>query len=291
MQSYWDLRYGGSSSDTYEWYLPWATLRDDILPHLHGVHEPPVHKHAPPSAAASLTLQQIRKGQLKPGHSAASSATVAATAAPSPAASVEGSAAASSAAGSATTAASSSDAVVAAAPSCQRCLSSRILIAGCGNSELSAHMWTDGFRGLVSVDYSGVVVEKMRSLYAAEPTLADQFLVGDVRDLRSLAACRADGCVDAVIDKGTLDAILCGADSARNGGSMLAEMHRLLAPGGVLIVITYGQPSSRLPLLERKQFAWSVSHVPLGPTRFMYVCKKRGGPKPTSSVAAATGGS
>jgi len=158
------------------------------------------------------------------------------------------------------------------------------LIAGCGNSELSAHMWADGFHSLLSVDYSAVVVEQMRSLYANEPALAAQFEVGDVRDLRSLATCRSDGCFDAVVDKGTLDAILCGSDSNRNATAMLAEMHRLLAPaspslgrgGGVLFVITYGQPSSRLPLLERKQFAWTVTHVPLGTTRFMYCCRRKG---------------
>jgi hypothetical protein len=45
--------------------------------------------------------------------------------------------------------------------------------------------------------------------------------------------------------------------------------------GGVMLVITYGQPTSRLPILERKQYSWSVTNVALGPTRFMYACKKK----------------
>ena len=49
----------------------------------------------------------------------------------------------------------------------------------------------------------------------------------------------------------------------------------LHASDGVMLVITYGQPTSRLPILERKQYSWSVTNVALGPTRFMYACKKK----------------
>jgi ubiquinone/menaquinone biosynthesis C-methylase UbiE len=37
--------------------------------------------------------------------------------------------------------------------------------------------------------------------------------------------------------QGTLDAVLCGADSAKNADAMLHECYRLLRPAGVLVVV------------------------------------------------------
>ena len=104
-----------------------------------------------------------------------------------------------------------------------------MLIVGCGNSELSAHLFLDGFESQLSVDYSEVVICNMRALYASTPKLAESFVVGDCRDLRK--QCAAEAQFDVVLDKGTLDAILCGADSNKNSTAMIAEIHRLLKPG------------------------------------------------------------
>jgi hypothetical protein len=47
-----------------------------------------------------------------------------------------------------------------------------------------------------------------------------------------------------VIDKGTLDAICCGHDSEQNIEAMESEISRILVPGGVYIVFSYGKPVS-----------------------------------------------
>lgn len=280
-QQYWEERYK-SQANSYEWYMPWETLKPDCLPHFHATHA------LQPDAAATgssshqhLTLAEQRKAIAKADAAAAASAK--SNAVPESAASASSSS--SSAASASASAGSSSSAEVAPIPAapaapaaiCPLCLSSRLLIVGCGNSELSEHLWRDGFTSQLSVDYSEVVIAKMRELYAATPALASTFLVGDCRDLKSLAAdgMREGGCFEVIIDKGTLDAIMCGADSNKNAAAMIAEMHRLLRPGGVLLVITYGQPTARLPHLERKQYQWTVTQQSLGPTRYMYVCKKR----------------
>ena len=80
---------------------------------------------------------------------------------------------------------------------------------------------------------------------------------------------------DCVLDKGTLDAILCGSDSSKHANSMLSECQRVLRPGGCLLVITYGQPSSRLTYLEQRYYDWEVTYETLGGTRYMYKCSKR----------------
>lgn len=48
----------------------------------------------------------------------------------------------------------------------------------------------------------------------------------DVRDMKY-----KDETFDVILDKGTLDAILCGSDSAKNAGQMLAESQRILKKG------------------------------------------------------------
>jgi len=133
-----------------------------------------------------------------------------------------------------------------------------MLVVGCGNSELSENLFDDGFTDCLSVDYSEVVIEKMQAHFRAldKPL---RFETMDVRDLKF-----KDETFDCVVDKGTHDAILCGSDSAKNAGQMLAECQRVLKKGGFFFIITYGQPQSRLNYLEKSRYKWKVSYQNLG---------------------------
>lgn len=55
-----------------------------------------------------------------------------------------------------------------------------------------------------------------------------------------------DACFNAVIDKGTLDCLLCGESSTANTGRYTHEVARVLKPGGVFIVVSFGPPENRL---------------------------------------------
>ncbi len=59
----------------------------------------------------------------------------------------------------------------------------------------------------------------------------------------------ADASFGGVLDKGTLDALLCGDSDAADSAAMLAEVHRLLAPGGAYLCVTSAAPRSRLRYL------------------------------------------
>lgn len=48
-----------------------------------------------------------------------------------------------------------------------------------------------------------------------------------------------------VLDKGTLDALMCGDAADRDSRAMLREVHRVLRPGGVYMMITSHSPKSR----------------------------------------------
>jgi len=61
--------------------------------------------------------------------------------------------------------------------------------------------------------------------------------------------------LNTILDKGTLDCVLCGDNSVPNAAKMMGEMYRLLAPGGHYMVITYGDPEVRKKYLETQQWA------------------------------------
>ena len=64
---------------------------------------------------------------------------------------------------------------------------------------------------------------------------------------------------DVAIDKGTLDALLCGEGSTTNAHKMIDEIHRILKPVGVYILVSYGQPIHRNGYLEKPDFDWEIN--------------------------------
>lgn len=125
----------------------------------------------------------------------------------------------------------------------------RALHVGCGNSDLSIGIGEDG-TPVVNVDVSPVVIAQMRDAAASWPD-------GPARRNCSFAVadCRAmpqyeDASFGAVIDKGTLDAVLCSGTGLCDARSYVMEANRLLAPGGVFLLISLGQPDTRLSVLR-----------------------------------------
>ncbi|MCO5569195.1 hypothetical protein L7F22_022905 [Adiantum nelumboides] len=118
---------------------------------------------------------------------------------------------------------------------------------------MSEDMVKDGYKDIVNIDISPIVIEAMQKKYYTMPQL--QYLTMDVLDMSFFEDCS----FDAVIDKGTLDSIMCGMGAPCNAEIMLTEISRVLKPGGVYILITYGDPRLRMPHINRKVFGWSIS--------------------------------
>ena len=55
-----------------------------------------------------------------------------------------------------------------------------------------------------------------------------------------------DKAFDLVIDKSTIDALLCGDYSFSNVALMTKEIQRVTKIAGIYMVISYGQPENRL---------------------------------------------
>ncbi|CAN8254080.1 unnamed protein product [Cochlearia groenlandica] len=151
--------------------------------------------------------------------------------------------------------------------------SSRVLMVGCGNSLMSEDMVNDGYEDIVNVDISSVAIEMMRRKYSCVPQL--KYMQMDVRDMSYFA----DDSFDTIIDKGTLDSLMCGNDAILSAPRMLGEVSRLIKPGGTYFLITYGGPKVRMPHLTRSAYNWKIS---------LYIIPRPGFKNPGSSSSAAT---
>merc|ERR1711974_15951 len=69
----------------------------------------------------------------------------------------------------------------------------------------------------------------------------------------------SDGQFNVIMDKGTLDTLLCGDNSTANAAKYCAEASRVLQSDGVLFIVSYGTPENRMSYLEHEEYGWSVN--------------------------------
>ncbi|XP_050104729.1 uncharacterized protein LOC126584363 isoform X2 [Malus sylvestris] len=128
----------------------------------------------------------------------------------------------------------------------------RCLTRGHPDIFMSEDMVKDGYEDIMNIDISSVAIDMMISTYEHIPQL--KYMQMDVRDMSFFP----DDLFDGVIDKGTLDSLMCGNDAPISAAQMLGEVSRLLKPGGIYMLITYGDPKVRMPHLRRPVYNWKV---------------------------------
>ncbi|KAJ0792644.1 putative endothelin-converting enzyme 1 [Helianthus annuus] len=131
-------------------------------------------------------------------------------------------------------------------------MSHEALLCLCSILLMSEDMVKDGYEDIMNVDISCVAIEMMRRKYEHVPQL--KYLQMDVRDMGFFL----DDSFDSVIDKGTLDSLMCGTDAPISASQMLGEVSRLLKPGGTYMLITYGDPTVRMPHINRPVYNWKI---------------------------------
>jgi ubiquinone/menaquinone biosynthesis C-methylase UbiE len=131
----------------------------------------------------------------------------------------------------------------------------RALVVGCGNSRMSADMLAEGFPSVASIDLSKVVIAQLRDQYKDEPRL-------QWYEMNCAKLDFPDESFELVIDKGTIDAIMCGDDSDELIPSTMAEIFRVLSNHGKFVVVSFGSPSERFPDMRGVRRNWIV-HPPI----------------------------
>ena len=152
---------------------------------------------------------------------------------------------------------------------------SRILNIGCGNSEFSEKMYDEGYTHNYNIDICQNVIEFMKTRNKDRKGL--HFDVMDASDMAY-----KDETFDLVIDKSTIDAILCGDHCFMLVAKMLKEISRVLKIGGYYIIISYGNPETRMVHLERDHLAFEIQIYTIKrqdddeqeKTHYVYICKK-----------------
>jgi len=66
---------------------------------------------------------------------------------------------------------------------------------------------------------------------------------------------------DAIIDKATMDSLLCSDKSPELVFTMLKEVYRVLKPTGYYFVISHASPDSRLHYFKDPEFKWTIETV------------------------------
>ncbi|XP_030532431.1 EEF1A lysine methyltransferase 4 isoform X2 [Rhodamnia argentea] len=137
---------------------------------------------------------------------------------------------------------------------------------------MSEDMVKDGYEDITNIDISSVAIEMMRRKYECIPQL--KYMQMDVRDMSLFP----DESFDSVIDKGTLDSLMCGTDAPISAARMLGEVSRLLKAGGIYMLITYGDPSARMLHLNQSVYNWQI---------ILYIISRPGFQKPGNNTSTS----
>ena len=157
-----------------------------------------------------------------------------------------------------------------------------VLIPGCGSSTLGPCLYDAGYPNVTNIDISPVVINQMTNKYKDREEM--EYTVMDARNLEHLP----DSCFNLIIDKAMFDSQLCSEQNVKNISAVTKEMFRVLKPGGVYLVFSYGPPANRVSFLGPKGIDWQVefrkfpkqqsegSHVLQGTSEhhYMYICRK-----------------
>ncbi|KAM6921417.1 eEF1A lysine and N-terminal methyltransferase [Xenentodon cancila] len=172
----------------------------------------------------------------------------------------------------------------------------KVLVVGCGNSELSEQLYDVGYKHLTNIDISETVVTHMNQRNAAcRPGLS-------FHQVDATQTPYEDASHQAALDKGTLDA-MASEEEGSLARKMLSEVSRVLCVGGRYICVTLAQESViKLAVEHFVQLGWAVRLHCLQEKRgteeeddsfalpvFVLVCTKFRQPMPTPILEMCIG--
>lgn len=128
----------------------------------------------------------------------------------------------------------------------------KVLVVGCGNSELSEQLYDVGYKHLTNIDISETVVSHMNQRNAERrPDLS-------FHQVDATQTPYEDASFQAALDKGTLDAMASEEEGAL-ARRMLSEVSRVLKVGGRYVCVTLAQETViKLAVEHFVHLGWAV---------------------------------
>ena len=159
-------------------------------------------------------------------------------------------------------------------------LESEILNIGCGNSTLAEELYLDGFKNITNIDFSSALIQNQTKRFQNYEEM--DFTLMDATSIEF-----PNDCFDLILDKCTLDCILCGENAFQRASMMVQSVYRVLKSGGVYILVSYGMPDTRIGYLKHKLLNWHIEQVKipkvpldqfssleLSQFHYVYICTK-----------------
>lgn len=119
-------------------------------------------------------------------------------------------------------------------------------------ADLPFEMYSEGYHNIVNIDFSKNAIAEMEK--KAIDTHGLQFLEMDILNMTF-----PRNTFDVVIDKATLDSVLCAEESSRLIQTMLKQIHRVLKPYGMFMMLSYAKSQLRLNYLKKKDYSWDIT--------------------------------
>jgi ubiquinone/menaquinone biosynthesis C-methylase UbiE len=132
----------------------------------------------------------------------------------------------------------------------------KILMLGCGNSKLSEEMYLDGYKNICNIDRCGIVISQMFNRNIEKPEMS-----WEVMDCTKLTY--ESNTFDYLIDKCTLDTLLCSKNPFMMAAWTVNEVQRVLKPGGYFLCISFGSPKERMNHFQKPHLSFGIEYCPM----------------------------
>eukprot|EP00562_Extubocellulus_spinifer_P001733 CAMPEP_0178473370 /NCGR_PEP_ID=MMETSP0696-20121128/2053_1 /TAXON_ID=265572 /ORGANISM="Extubocellulus spinifer, Strain CCMP396" /LENGTH=276 /DNA_ID=CAMNT_0020100593 /DNA_START=77 /DNA_END=904 /DNA_ORIENTATION=- len=132
------------------------------------------------------------------------------------------------------------------------CIDGSVLLVGCGTSTMPIELYDlrEGNTRVVCLDYSEPCVEQLKASWT-EGRENMTFVCGDATRLKEVNFPQGYGKFDAIIDKGLIDALMCGESWDRDVERLLSSAAAVLKPSiGEYLLVSYKLTTSTKEFLE-----------------------------------------
>eukprot|EP01038_Epipyxis_sp_PR26KG_P011346 gene11346-15211_t len=136
-------------------------------------------------------------------------------------------------------------------------LTHKVLVIGCGRSDIIDCLYKKGFRDITCIDISNRIIGKMQQKY--ESYSGVEFMTMDVRDLIKFN----NETFTLIFDKACIDTLFCRTDFHTSVNRALNEIYRVLKWDGLFVSVSYATSLSRVPHL--RSIKWAIDCVKIPP--------------------------